>query len=141
MTGQDVDRLFELLAIFRPGDRHLEDRQLRSAWLFVLKPYEPEDVRSAVAEYFRERKYWPDVTDIANLCPKITKNTRDWTTPDTDRHWKKHAELLERYMVLKRRRREAGLPETWREALEAGLTAHGYVKAACEAGLWVDTIM
>lgn len=71
MTGQDIDKLFELLAIFRPGDKHLGDKQLRSAWLFVLKPYAPEDVREAVAQYFRESSYWPDVTDIAKRCPKI----------------------------------------------------------------------
>ena len=72
MTREDTDRLFELLAIYRPGDPRAEDKLLRSAWALVLEPYAPEDVRAAVAEYFRACKYWPDVTDIASRCPQPT---------------------------------------------------------------------
>ena len=70
MTREDTDRLFELLSIYRPNDPHAQDKTLRSAWALVLEPYAPEDVRVAVAEYFRESKYWPDVTDIASRCPQ-----------------------------------------------------------------------
>ena len=70
MTREDTDRLFELLSIYRPNDPHAQDKTLRSAWALVLEPYFVEDVRVAVAEYFRESKFWPDVTDIAVRCPK-----------------------------------------------------------------------
>lgn len=70
MTKKDVERLFELLAIYRPGDRHLEDKTLKAAWLLVLEPYAPADVKAAVGAYFRESKYWPDPSDIAMRCPR-----------------------------------------------------------------------
>lgn len=143
MTGQDVDKLFELLAIFRPKDKHLEDQALRNAWLFVLKPYAPEDVREAVAQYFRESSFWPDVTDIAKRCPKvIPESTREEAPPDTGRHWKRQLELAEHYGNLRCKRREAGLPETWWAAKEAGgWTLEEYDKAVEDAGLGFDTIM
>lgn len=144
MTGQDVDKLFQLLAIFRPKDKHLEDQALRNAWLFVLKPYAPEDVREAVAQYFREKAYWPDVTDIAKLCPKVIPSVspREEAPPDTDWHWKRQQELSERYWDLRRKRREAGLPETWWAAKEAGgWTLEDYEKAVEDAGLGFETIM
>lgn len=70
MDKQDIADLWALLAIFRPNDPHLRDKTLRAAWALVLEPYGRDDVRKAVAEYFRESKYWPDVTDIARRCPK-----------------------------------------------------------------------
>lgn len=140
-----MDRLFELLAIFRPGDKHLGDKTLRSAWLLVLKPYAVDDVREAVAQYFRESSYWPDVTEIAKRCPKIvpevTKDERVNFDPATDQRWKKQQEWAERYDDLKRRRREAGFPENVWNAKEAGLTWEEYEKAVDEAGLGFDTIL
>lgn len=70
MDRQDIADLWALLAVFRPRDPHLRDKTLRAAWAMVLEPYGRDDVRKAVAEYFRESKYWPDVTDIARRCPK-----------------------------------------------------------------------
>lgn len=83
MTREDTDRLFALLAIYRPNDPHAEDNTLRSAWALVLEPYAPDDVRAAVAAYFRESKYWPDVTDIASRCPqpKASPEPERWQWP------------------------------------------------------------
>lgn len=59
-----------------------------------------------------------------------------------DQHWEKQAEWLARFEDLKRRRREAGLPETWRAAMEVvGWTLEEYDKAVEEAGLGFDTIL
>lgn len=141
MTGQDIDRLFELLAIFRPGDKHLADRNLKNAWLLVLKPYKTEDVRNAVAEYFRKNKYWPDVTDIANLCPEIDKADRNGLSEKTDRHWKKQLEMLRRYDDLKRKRRDAGLPESRWEAKETGMSFGEYDQLVEGAGLGFEEVL
>ena len=73
MTREDTDNLFKLLAIFRPNDPRAEDTTLKSAWALVLEPYAVEDVRAAVAAYFREKKFWPDVTDISSRCPPLHK--------------------------------------------------------------------
>lgn len=70
MKRNEIDDLFRLLAIFRPGDKHLSDPMLRSAWFLILEPFDHDEVRDAVAGYFRENKYWPDVTDIAKRCPR-----------------------------------------------------------------------
>lgn len=135
MTGQDIDRLFELLAIFRPGDKRLKNQSLKDGWLFVLKPYRPEDVREAMAEYLRRSKYWPDATDIARLCPPIETENRSGFSEKTDRHWKKQMEMQERYDDLRRRRREAGLPENHWEAKEAGMSFEEYDRLTEAAGL------
>lgn len=141
MTGQDIDKLFELLAIFRPGDKHLLDRTLRNAWLLILKPYAPDDVREAVAEYFRHNKYWPDVTDIATLCPEIPKASSVPQTAEVDRRWRKQRERLDRYEDLKRRRREAGLPETFWDAKDAGMSLEEYDRLTEAAGLEFEVIL
>lgn len=141
MTGQDIDRLFELLAIFRPGDKHLEDQNLKNAWLFVLKPYCPEDVREAVAKYFRKNKYWPDVTDIAKLCPPIETENRSGFPEKTNHSWQKQMEMLRRYDDLKRKRRDAGLPETRWEAKEDGMSFEEYDQLVEGAGLWLEEVL
>lgn len=70
MTKEDMNGIWKLLGTYRAGDKRLGDKTLLQAWYLVLEPYEAEEVRRAVADYFRERKYWPDVTDIASRCPK-----------------------------------------------------------------------
>lgn len=139
MTGQDVDRLFDLLAIFRPKDKRLKDQTLRNAWMFVLKPYDPDDVREAVAEYFREKSYWPDVTEIAKRCPPVAGKSDN--TPIVPAGWEKQAEALKRFEELKKRRREAGIPDNWKEAREAGFAAAEYEKATDELGIGVEVCL
>ena len=141
MTGQDIDRLFELLAILRPGDKHLTDQRLKNAWLFVLKPYCPEDIREAVAEYFRQNKYWPDVTDIAKLCPPIEVESQSGFSEETVHSWKKQLEMLGKYDDLKRGRREVGLPETQWEAKEAGVSFEEYDRLVESVGLGFEEIL
>lgn len=141
MTGQDIDRLFELLAIFRPGDKHLTDQNLKNGWLFVLKPYCPEDVREAVAGYFRRNKYWPDVTDIAKLCPPIETGGRNEFPEKTNHSRQRRLEMIRKYDELKRRRREAGLPETQWEAKEAGMSFEEYDQLVESVGLGFEEIL
>lgn len=145
MTGKDVDNLFDLLGIFRPGDKHLLDQNLRNAWLLVLKPYAPEDVREAVAQYFRESSYWPDVTEIAKHCPMIPAKEQktDGELHELDRkHWERQVKMSERYSEIKRLRREAGLPETGLEAHKAGISPDEYDRLVEAVGLgdeaWID---
>lgn len=136
MTGNDIDRLFELLAIFRPGDKHLEDRKLRSAWLLVLKPYSVEDVREAVASYFREKRYWPEVTEIATRCPNIESRQKPRRVPPPETFWER---WVSRNRQLEDRRREAGFPGTWSEAKDRGYkTMTEYEEAMDEAGLGLE---
>lgn len=69
MTINDMDNLWALLGTLRPGDPRLKNTALKEAWAMVLRPYPPGDVGRAVSAYFRENKFWPDVTDIATRCP------------------------------------------------------------------------
>lgn len=54
-----------------------QDKQLKSAWFLILEPWSPAEVKQAVAEQFREHKYWPDVTDISMRCPKRSSGSSD----------------------------------------------------------------
>lgn len=132
MTKEDIDRLFELLEIYRPKDKHLEDKRLRSAWLLVLEPYKPEDVRQAVADYFRAKKFWPDVTDLAALCPPLPVRVfpralqpNDCDSETMYRQWKAHCDVV----------RQAGFPATVKEAIKAGLTLREWEDMLENAGL------
>ena len=101
MEKDDVKNLWELLRIFRPNDPHLNDKQLKNVWALVLAPYTVDDVRAAVAEYFREQKYWPDVTDIASRCPnprpakKPAPALTNWTPEEIRRVSRQMDEMLE----------------------------------------------
>jgi len=136
MTREDTSRLFDLLALYRPGDRHLEDKQLRALWQLTLEPYPPEDVKQAVAAYFRESKFWPDVTDIAIRCPKPEQQSVKTGDTDIDSHdWELYKPLVERWDRLVNRRREAGLPGTIREAISAGLSDREWTAELEKVGL------
>ena len=120
MTRDDIEKLWALLALYRPNDRHLQDEKLKSLWLLTLEPYAPADVKAAVAGYFREKKFWPDVTDIAVGCPPppepprtaVPKGKPDLIMEGLRGLWEK----------ILPRRKAAGLPATWSEAQAEGLT-------------------
>ena len=126
MTREDTDRLFELIAVFRPADPKLKNRTLRAAWALVLEPYEVNDVRAAVADYFRTNKYFPDVTDISSRCRQPEKPVRTWTPGGKERKdmYKTIAWAEEWHRELKRK----GL-QSLHEAIAAGKTVSEW---ACE---------
>ena len=68
MRKDDVDRLFDLLAIYFPGDNRLKDKLLRNAWLLVLEPFEPDDVKQAISSHLRECRFFPRVQEVAVRC-------------------------------------------------------------------------
>lgn len=96
MTRPDIENIWKLLAIFRPGDKRIKDEKLKSAWLLVLEPYTPQEVKAAVAAYFRESGYWPDVSDIAMRCPKLAA-AKEMT--DTEIRIREDLERMRRYMA------------------------------------------
>ena len=136
MTLDETNKLFDLLALYRPGDKHLANKQLRALWQLTLAPYSPADVREAVADFFRESKFWPDVTDIAVRCPKLEKPEERKTNRDFDqRAWELYRPTRERWERLVKQRREAGLPGTIRDAAAAGLSELEWTAELEKAGL------
>jgi len=135
VTREDTDNLFKLLAIFRPNDPRAEDTTLKSAWALVLEPYAVEDVRAAVAAYFREKKFWPDVTDISSRCPPLPQMPHQ--PPPLTGGYIDHAveALRERWQELRRQCRAAGVPGTWEDAKKAGLTWAAWMDILDERGL------
>lgn len=75
MTRADIDSLFELLRLYRQGDRRADSEKLRKAWLLVLEPYAPADVKQALLTYLRRSKFWPDPSEIAILCPPLPEES------------------------------------------------------------------
>ena len=135
MTKEDVKNLWELFRVFRPNDPHLKDGTLRKAWALVLEPYSVDDVRAAVAEYFREHKYWPDVTDIASRCPQPEKPTptmTHWTTKEIQRVTEQMNEMLELGALMQRDYIAYGIPHP-SEARKMGWTAQEWCRRCREA--------
>lgn len=132
MDRNDVDNLFELLRIFRPDSPKVEDKKLRAAWLLVLQPFSVDRVREAVAQYFREEKFFPDVSDIAKRC----RSTAPDATPEQvrDSGAKASPDLLEWWADRKRALREAGLP-TAADAMRRGMRMADHMMLLEQAGL------
>lgn len=136
LTKKDIDDLFDLLAIFRKNDQHLNQEDLRYAWLLVLYPYERHDVREAVGAWFRKSKYWPDPAEIASLCPPLheknitqkTPRVSQWELDEMRKLWARR----DRLVAL---RREAGIPATIRETLAAGMAEEDWLDILAERGL------
>lgn len=132
MTKQDMDGLWKLLGIYRPKDPRLEDKTLKAAWLLVLEPYDPADVKSAVAAYFRGSKYWPDPSDITTRCPPPPEQDAVLERPaSTGRADTKVREWWEDFRT---RLLAAGLP-TASEAKAQGITAAEWCAMLDTAGL------
>ena len=136
LTREDTDKLFRLLAFYRPNDPHLKDNALRAVWALTLAPYSVDDVREAVVSYFRTQKYWPDPTDISSHCPQPERpKTQSLPTP-TARYIDPAVEALrERWQELRRQCRAAGVPGTWEDAKKAGLTWEAWMDILDERGL------
>lgn len=68
MTTKDVDGLFQLLEIYFPNSPKAKSKTLKSAWLLVLEPFPPEEVKRALAEQLRENRFFPDPQAVAVRC-------------------------------------------------------------------------
>lgn len=133
MTRKDIDSLFELLAIFRPNDPRIRDGKLRAAWQLVLGPYERDAVREAVGAWFRKSGFWPDPSDIAQLCPPLPQEP-----PEPAQPCPAQRALCARWREVVERRRQAGLPATVAEALGQGGSERDWFKRLEEAGLLLE---
>lgn len=138
LTKDDTRNLWKLLEIFRPGDKHLKNSQLLSAWALVLEPYKPEDVRSAVVQYFRTSSFWPDVTDIARLCPqpdaeeRAADHSAKWTPKDIQRSAEWMDAALEMGELMRRDYISAGIPHP-AQARRMGWSAEEWNRRCREA--------
>lgn len=138
MTTEEMDGLWELIGIFRKNDPHLKDKKLKNAWLLVLEPYERDDVRNAVAAYFRECGYWPDVTDIAKRCPPLPAPAYPPEAPTGEDQRALNDLLTPAFREMLERRRAAGVPATYQEAEAAGMNFDLWDEQLREAGLQMD---
>lgn len=92
MDSREMDRIWTLLSKCRLGDAHLQDGDLKMAWLLVLEPYEYDDVKQAVAAHFRASKFWPDIGEIAQYLPDVP-------TPKDLRDQARNAEKMQRSIL------------------------------------------
>ncbi len=85
MTRKNVDNLFELLRIYFPHAKRIDDKKLRSAWLLLLAPYSPGTVREAVAEELRRSVNFPDAQKIAVRCQAVEPTAPKPAPPEEKR--------------------------------------------------------
>lgn len=134
MTRDDIRDLWRFLALFRPGDRRVENQELKAVWALVLEPYDRDEVRAAVVAHFRESKYWPDVTDITRRCtapatpPPPVKREPRYQPGEAERiAGEQLRAMVEDYH---RRLHDAGL-KTLEEARREGMTCGEWWETAC----------
>ncbi len=127
MKKDDVDRLFDLLEIYFPGDARLRDKVLKNAWLLVLKPFEPEDVKQAIASHLRECRFFPRVQEVALKCHLPAAAPADDVEFQLDKWDKLHLDHLKAYReAISAALQERGLPPMpnkgcgeWNQMIEA----------------------
>lgn len=138
MTRDDVDRLFELLSIYVAKDSRAHNNKLKSAWALVLEPYDPADVKKAVAQHFRKHNYWPDVTELAKLCPDPKPEEKP-----TTKYGKPDAEFTAKVKKAQRifeDREKAGLPWSCAAAVELGVGLGEYMAKVEALGLMLPLL-
>lgn len=69
MEIDDVTRLFDLLDKLYQGKPRPRDRVTAAVWREVLRPWTYPQVRDAVIKRARTNRYYPDPSEIAELCP------------------------------------------------------------------------
>lgn len=141
MTAKDIDSMFKLLQIYFPNSDKPKDKKLKSAWLLVLQPYEKTDVKQALVDHLRRNTFFPDVQSIAVKCPPPCSmlNHADGDKPTAQ--WDKQRDMVVRFQLQKKQRRDAGIPETWQEAQAAGMKAMEWAEELDKAGLGAEVIL
>lgn len=71
MTLTDVENLFEYLKIHFEHNPKAHNRLLMKAWLELLEPYSPANVKAALLAVMREGRHFPDCQDIAVKCAQV----------------------------------------------------------------------
>ncbi len=138
LTQQDVNDLFDILALYRKNDPRLRDQNIKTIWMLSLKPYKKSDIQEAIGAWFRRSKYWPEPSEIAALCPALPEPSRERSGRDAAaaRDYRRYmGPLLERFEAVKARRRSAGVPATIVEARKAGLSDREWGELLEERGL------
>lgn len=74
MTKNEMKQLWAILALYRPKDKRLKDKDLRELWYLTFEPYSFETVRNAVIVHFREKRFFPSIPEITTRCPTPQQN-------------------------------------------------------------------
>ena len=119
-----------------------DDQAKRKAlrlWAEVFAEDRVQDVKAAAIAYVNTagKSFFPTPGQIrAKLPQKACGPSKAADAP----LWQKQRMRLERYEALKRRRREAGLPESVYEARQAGMSCEEYDRLVEAAGLGLEVI-
>lgn len=102
MTLDDVNKLFRYLAIHFENSPKAHSKRLQNAWLELLEPYDPKDVKAALLECLREKRHFPDAPDVAAKCqpyqPQRASDVKPCPAPD----WNAIKEFRNFYEKLKK---------------------------------------
>lgn len=140
MTAEETDKLFQLLEIYFPNSPKVKSKKLKSAWLLVLEPYEPDEVKRALIEQLRESRFFPDPQAVAVRCklPSLVEQPEpaDSVQEDYSREFNAmmawlgpwHEEWTKKLHSL-------GLP-TLGEARSAGMSVPEWNKLLDKSGVW-----
>lgn len=138
MTRQETEKLFELLTALTITWKPKKNAAL--AWTLVLEPYDYETVKAAVISLQRKTNQIPlpaeIVAEIKALAPAPAAETEEQTDEPTPNEKR----ALARYAVLRKLRREHGLPETPSAARAYGMTAMQVMDEYDAAGLGCDAV-
>ncbi len=140
MTKEEIRGIWNLLGTYRPGDKRLKDKELMTAWWITFEPYGAEEVRQAVISHFRRKRFVPDIKESTDLLPPLPGLGPDATRPQRDiraggRAREETEALQARWLALRKRRRELGVPETVAQARDRGMSWREWWTALEKGGM------
>lgn len=139
-TGMILDLLEGAIPSAFAGERAGNKGKTLRLWAEAFSGDDVSDVKAAVIAYTNETEkgFFPTPGQIRAKMPS-GKNIEPPLVA-TDPIWAKQLERIEKYRVLKHRRREAGLPDSMYEARQAGMSYEEYDRLIEEAGLGLEVI-
>lgn len=137
MTKKDVEKIIALLNATRK-EKVEPDGNAMLAWTLIFEPYDYETVKQAALQHMRTHGYFPTPDELIAHIPLPPEPPPQEEPNDDPPEWKR---AKARYAVLRKLRRDAGLPETAADAKLYGMTANEVADKYDEKGLSFGAIM
>lgn len=132
---EDIQSLFSHIKLLLPDNKAMPrlTKELAHTWCSAFEGYTLEQLKHAATQQAKISRYWPNITEIAAQLSDIPGEE------DTNDKWD---EMILWWQEDKAKLRAVGLPETYHEAMQTGLTAMEYdelIDQAEREGRYVPT--
>lgn len=102
MTYTDIENLFKYLAIHFENNPKVHSKLHKNAWFELLEPFDPADVKVALLQCMREKKYFPDPQEVAVKCQIAEPGIKAPPTPAEVEKIKEQVAWMKKFLANQR---------------------------------------